>query len=111
MQFQTAQKCLKAIQQLPGYQHMVLQALNMQEVQHYMQVALDKDTIGEHTATAIHARTGGLPLYVEQVPPPTLPLVYCLPRKAMQGVQIPTSPITAYVHHRQQSGHVSPRGI
>ena len=69
MQFQTAQKCLKAIQQLPCYHHMVLQPFNMQEVQQYMKVALDRTTIGEQTAMAIHARTGGLPLYVEQVLP------------------------------------------
>lgn len=67
MQFQTAQKCLKAIQKLPCYHHMVLQPFNMQEVRQYMCIGMDRDTVSDQTAAAIHARTGGLPLYVEQV--------------------------------------------
>ena len=67
MQFQTAQKCLKAIQGLPCYHHMVLQPFTMQEVQQYMCIALDRETVGDANAMAIQARTGGLPLYVEQV--------------------------------------------
>ena len=67
MQFQTAQKCLKVIQKLPCYHHMVLQPFNMQEVRQYMCIGMDRDTVSDQTAAAIHARTGGLPLYVEQV--------------------------------------------
>lgn len=67
MQFQTAQKCLKAIQKLPNYHHMVLQPFNMNEVRQYMCIGLDRDFVSEQTAMAIQARTGGLPLYVEQV--------------------------------------------
>ena len=34
-----------------------------------MSVALDRDNIPDQIAAAVHERTGGLPLYVEQVLP------------------------------------------
>lgn len=71
MQFLTAQKCLKTIQKLPCYTHMVLQPFNMQEVRQYMCIGLDLEVVSDQTALAIQERTGGLPLYVEQVGAPT----------------------------------------
>ena len=65
--FDSAQQSLKAIQSLPSYEHMVLQPFTTAEVQQYMRVALDKERITDQTAAAVHERTGGLPLYVEQV--------------------------------------------
>lgn len=65
--FENAQQSLKAIQSLPSYQHVVLQPFTLEEVQQYMCVALDRHNITDQIAAAVHERTGGLPLYVEQV--------------------------------------------
>ena len=50
---------------------MVLQPFTTAEVQQYMRVALDRQNISDHVAGAVRERTGGLPLYVEQVMLPT----------------------------------------
>lgn len=72
--FENAQQSLQAIQSLPSYQHMLLQPFSHEEVQEYMCVALDRHDITDQIAAAVHERTGGLPLYVEQVTtPPHLP--------------------------------------
>ena len=65
--FESAHQSLKAIQSLPSYEHMVLQPFTTAEVQQYMRVALDRHNISNHIAAAVRERTGGLPLYVEQV--------------------------------------------
>lgn len=65
--FDNAQQSLQAIQGLPSYQHMPLQPFSIEEVQQYMCVALDRHDITDQIAAAVHERTGGLPLYVEQV--------------------------------------------
>lgn len=65
--FENAQQSLQAIQSLPSYQHMLLQPFSHDEVQEYMCVALDRHDITDQIAAAVHERTGGLPLYVEQV--------------------------------------------
>ncbi len=67
MLFESAQQSLKAIQSLPSYELMVLQPFTNEEVQQYMRIALDRDKISDQTAEAVRERTGGLPLYVEQV--------------------------------------------
>lgn len=68
--FENAQQSLQAIQSLPSYQHMLLQPFSHEEVQEYMCVALDRQDITDQIAAAVHERTGGLPLYVEQVTTP-----------------------------------------
>ena len=86
--FENAQQSLQTIQSLPSYQHMLLQPFSHEEVQEYMCVALDRHDITDQIAAAVHERTGGLPLYVEQVTTPShLPachlaamLVLCLHR-------------------------------
>ena len=65
--FENAQQSLKAIQSLHSYQHVVLQPFTLEEVQQYMRVVLDRHNITDQIAAAVHERTGGLPLYVEQV--------------------------------------------
>ncbi len=67
MLFESAQQSLKAIRSLPSYEQMVLQPFTTAEVQQYMRVALDRQNISDHVAGAVRERTGGLPLYVEQV--------------------------------------------
>ena len=66
--FENAQQSLKAIQSLSRYQQLILQPFSLEEVQQYMRVALDRHNITDTIAAAVHERTGGLPLYVEQVP-------------------------------------------
>lgn len=80
--FENAQQSLQAIQSLPGYQHMLLQPFSHKEVQEYMCVALDRHDITDQIAAAVHERTGGLPLYVEQVTPPP-DLAACHPTTSM----------------------------
>ncbi len=74
MLFESAQQSLKAIRSLPSYEQMVLQPFTTAEVQQYMRVALDRQNISDHVAGAVRERTGGLPLYVEQVTLPTITL-------------------------------------
>ena len=71
--FENAQQSLRTIQSLPSYQHMLLQPFSHEEVQEYMCVALDRHDITDQIAAAVHERTGGLPLYVEQVTTPPDP--------------------------------------
>lgn len=46
---------------------MLLAPFSLEEVQQYMCVALDRHDITDQIAAAVHERTGGLPLYIEQV--------------------------------------------
>lgn len=82
--FESAHQSLKAIQSLPSYEHMVLQPFTTAEVQQYMRVALDRHNISNHIAAAVRERTGGLPLYVEQVC--CLPEVLSTPKKAIMSL-------------------------
>ena len=68
--YENAQQCLRALQRLPTYQHLLLQPFTTSEVQQYMRVALDREDVPDQTALDVRERTGGLPLYVEQVPSP-----------------------------------------
>lgn len=59
---------------------MLLQPFSIEEVQEYMCVALDRHDITDEIAAAVHERTGGLPLYIEQVSTrPDLPACHCTP--------------------------------
>ncbi|KAL3159729.1 hypothetical protein ABBQ38_010135 [Trebouxia sp. C0009 RCD-2024] len=64
--FDNAQQSLQTIQRLPSYQHVLLAPFSLEEVQQYMCVALDRHDITDQIAAAVHERTGGLPLYIEQ---------------------------------------------
>lgn len=75
--FENAQQSLEAIQSLPSYQHMLLQPFSHEEVQEYMCVALDRHDITHQIAAAVRERTGGLPLYVEQVTLPASVARHC----------------------------------
>lgn len=78
--FENAQQSLQTIQSLPSYQHMLLQPFSIEEVQEYMCVALDRHDITDQIAAAVHERTGGLPLYIEQVSAlPDLPACHSTP--------------------------------
>lgn len=94
--FESAQQSLKAIQRLPCYQHLTLQPFTAAEVQHFMSVALDRDNIPDQIAAAVHERTGGLPLYVEQVQQPSARHITCLPDGLVKGTLL-------VKHHRCMS--------